>query len=182
MQSDEATSLADAAAEDGFEGLSFDSYGVFPLIALSQGEFVTSENESLGTEFECLMLRSRPKYMYRTNHDFNDPNKEVVYSYDNATTVTGMPLEDHFAEWKQKGFERHPKPTRYVEVTAQLTSNNQIVLLSVAEQSVGNLSAYWAQMRMAGRDIRQMPTRVFRGKKIERARVPFYPWAFAPAA
>ena len=90
-----------------------------------------------------------------------------------------MPLSEIFESWRQKGFQPHPEPTRYVEVTAKLVPSGRVVLLSVAQQSVGNLSAYWAQMRFKGINIKDAVTRVYRGKKVERVRNPYYPWAFA---
>lgn len=169
------------AEQDGFEGLSFDSYGVFPLIKLDMGSFQTSEGDDLGTEFHCVMLRSRPKYLYRTNLPREDDRNEVVYSYDNATSASGRPLQDIFNDWRQKGLEPNMQPTRYVEVTARMVPSGQLVLLSVAQASVGNLSAYWAQMRFKGVDIKTAVTKVYRGKKVERTKNPFWPWAFAHA-
>ena len=175
----ESKGLNKVAEEDGFLGLTFDSYGVFPIVKLDQGDFRTSEGEDLGTEFNCVMMRSRPKFLYRTDLSRDDDRNEIVYTYDNVTSASGVPIEQIFDGWRQKGLQPKPEPTRYVEVTAKMVPSGQVVLLSVAQQSVGNLSAYWAQMRFKGLDIKNVVTRVYRGKKVERVKNPFYPWAFA---
>ena len=177
----EASGLSAIAAEDGFEGLEFDSYGVFPVVKLDQGEFQTSEGESFGQEFYCTMVRSRPKFLYRTDLPRESADNEVVYSYDNVTTTTGVPLATVFSAWREKGKQPAATPSRYLEVTATLNSDGRLILLSVPQQSIGNLSSYWAQLKFAQKDVRDTVTRVFRGKKVERVKNPFFPWAFEAA-
>jgi hypothetical protein len=171
--------LSQLAEQNDFAGLDFDGFGVFPTIKLESGEFISSDGESLGNEFHCQMVRSRPKFLYATDFPYGDPRNETAYSYDNETSTTGVPLAQIFASWEQKGLPRKAQPTRYVEVTAQLVPSGRLVLLSVSQASISNLSAFWAQMQYQGKDIRQIVTRVFRGAKIDKARVAFYPWAFA---
>jgi hypothetical protein len=173
--------MAEQAAEDGFEGLSFDGFGVFPLIVLDMGTFRYSDGTEIGYEFRCRMLRSRPKFLYKTTLQVQqgqeDPN-DVVYSYDGETSTSGVPLSQIFDEWRQKGLPIASQPTRYVEVTAQLDETDAIVLLSIPQQSIPTLSAYWANTRASGKNLKEIVTRVYRGRKVERAAKPFFPWAF----
>jgi hypothetical protein len=106
-----------------------------------------------------------------------DPN-DVVYSYDGETSTSGVPLSQIFDEWRQKGLPIASQPTRYVEVTAQLDETDAIVLLSIPQQSIPTLSAYWANTRASGKNLKEIVTRVYRGRKVERAAKPFFPWAF----
>ena len=178
----EASGLSSMAEQDGFAGLEFDSYGVFPMIVLNQGEF-QSADENYGTEFYCTMIRSRPKFLYRTDlPDRNDSRNEVVYSYDNEVTTTGVPLEEIFNSWREKGMQPTAQPQRYVEVTAKMHPHGQLALLSVAQSSIAELSRYWAQLKFKNKQVQNTLTRVFRGKKVERVKNPFYPWAFAEAS
>ena len=177
----EAGNLSVMAEEEGFAGLEFDSYGVFPLIKLDQGEFQTSEGESLGTEFFCTMIRSRPKFLYRTNLPRDDARNEVAYSYDNVTAANGTPLEAIYAGWRAKGLEPDTQVTRYIEVTAKLEPTGRLVLLSVPQASISNLSSYWAQLKFKGQSLSAVTTKVYKGKKIERVKNPFFPWAFCEA-
>jgi hypothetical protein len=177
----ESSNLATMAEEEGFAGLEFDTYGVFPIIKLDDGEFQTSEGDSLGGEFYCTMLRSRPKFLYRTNLPRDDNRNEVAYSYDNVTAANGTPLDVIFADWRSKGFEPDPKVTRYVEVTAKMEPDGRLVLLSIPQASIANLSSYWAQLRFRNKSVTEVVTKVFKGKKIERVKNPFTPWAFCEA-
>jgi hypothetical protein len=176
--------MAAQAAEEGFEGLSFDGFGTFPLIVLDLGTFRYSDGTEIGSEFVCTMLRSRPKYLYKTNlpkpERGDDPN-EVVYSYDGETSTSGVPLEEIFADWRSKNLPMASQPTRYVEVTAQMEGTDAIVLLSVSQASIPPLSQYWANVRHSGRSLKEVRTRVFRGRKVERVANPYFPWAFAMA-
>ena len=68
-----------------------------------------------------------------------------------------------------------------MEATAQLVDNSQPVLLSIPKNSIPNLSAYWAQMKFNGEDVREVVTRVCKGRRVERAAKPFVPWNFKKA-
>jgi hypothetical protein len=171
------------ATGDGFEGLDFDAYGVFPVVKLHDGSFNDSEGTDLGTEFDVVMMSSRPKFLYKTNHQYGADGAEIVYSYDNVTSSSGVPLTDIFAEWRAAGKEPTEKPTRYIEVTARKYPDGDLVLLSVpAAGSGGPLTAYWASLKFKNLNIKDVVTTCFKGKRVDRAAQPFTPWGFRLSA
>ena len=176
-------SLNEMATGDGFEGLDFDAYGVFPVVKLHDGSFSDSEGTDLGTEFDVVMMSSRPKFLYKTNHTYGADGAEVVYSYDNVTSASGVPLTEVFAEWRAAGKEPAEKPSRYIEVTARKYPDGDLVLLSVpAAGSGGPLTAYWASLKFKNLNIKDVVTTCFKGKRVDRAAQPFTPWGFRLSA
>jgi hypothetical protein len=173
--------LQQIASDDGFEGLAFDAYGVFPNIVLNDGAFRYSGGEEIGPEFLVRIMSSRPKYLYKTDLPDNDPRGETAYSYDNVANTNGTPLEAIINGWREKGLPVAASPVPYLEVQGQM-DDGKVVLLSIPKTSISVFTAYWTQLKLSNKDIRQVWTRCFKGQTVTRAVKPYTPWAFSVAS
>jgi hypothetical protein len=166
----------------GFDGLDF-GFGSFPMISLqNNGTFQSSEGGSLGTEFECCVLGSKPKWIYK--NDQKGPAEDFFYTFDRVVSVQGELIEDILngpEGWASKGWKHEVK--KYVEAQAQLITddedNGSLVLLSISPTSITKFSGYVATI--SGR-YKKSPasvvTRVHLGDEVTKVKYPFHPWAF----
>lgn len=179
-------SLAEIAAALGFEGLSFDSFGVVPSVSLTQGVFKVSDGTSLGTEFLARITSHRVKYLYKYRHlpagkPAVDGNfvEELAYTYDQTTIAgTGRTIAEFVAEATQLGAQ--PKISKYYEMMAQL-QDGRLVNLNVPEAGSGSAVARWMVTCIsARRRPDSVWTRVYKGEEVTSTKFPFFPWAFEP--
>lgn len=164
----------------GFEGLEI-GFGSFPVVKLeNEGIFMTTEDDELGTEFECIVQSTRAKYLY-ANTKCEKKDEEAVYSYDMVTdSNTGEPIEDVIAEWASKGWGSEIRP--YVECVAILVTDGEpgdMILLSIPKASRARISGFFGQNSMKyGLAPNQYVMRCVVGEKTKNADFNFYPWKF----
>lgn len=161
-------------AEEGFEGLDF-GFGSLPIVSLDQGNFKTSDGQSLGSEFWALFKQSRPKYLFKTALAQNDPRSALCYSYDGIYDIKGELVQQKLEAWARQGINYEKK--QYLEVVAQL-ANQSTVLLSVPPTSVRRLSGTLANIKSRGQRIEDTWVKVGVGPKVTNVAVPFFPWNF----
>lgn len=131
-------SVAQQAEEEGWEGLNFTAFGVFPSIKLDQGFFKTSDGESLGEQFKCICGVGKRRWLYRTDISDRDPRYEIAYSTDNATqSMSGTPLTDLVAKWRAAGMGYQSQI--YYDIPATL-EDGRMMLLQVPPASQGNMT------------------------------------------
>ncbi|MGD2065576.1 MAG: hypothetical protein PVI43_00215 [Candidatus Bathyarchaeota archaeon] len=171
-------------AEKGFEGLDMGFYS-FTVIKLGpEGVFQKADDdEELGKELVCQILQSRPKWAYGVKHD-QDKNE---FSYDRETNPKGENIDDIIAEWKAEDPDAEITEKQYLDVTARILGGDtdeanelegEVVILSVAPTSVQKFTGYIGKLDFNGKNITQVETVVYVGKKVTKAVKPFYPWAF----
>lgn len=166
-------------ADDGFEGLDL-GFGAFPVITLQNtGDFVSSEGAEFGTEFDCVVLSSKNKYICKTRGTTED-EEDFFYSYDKEYATTGETVAEKVAEWEAKGWGYEWKP--YLDVAAQLHGGDHaddLVMFSIPKTSIPRFSGYVASIKLKhGLPPSKVITRVYRGDKITKVKYPFFPWAF----
>jgi hypothetical protein len=173
-----------ASAEDqGFFGLSF-GLGAFPFVSLSpgRGEFMTSDNVSLGQAFWFLPNGgSRPKWLYKPDLADNDPRtkldeNKVTYSYDGVTDISGGLLQQRIDVWARNGLTVVKKP--YLEIAATLTTG-EMVLLSIPQSSNPKFAKVFARVNGKGGRISETWIYAYKGEMVTKAIKDFIPWDFA---
>jgi hypothetical protein len=167
-------SVNDMAQAEGFDGLDFDSFGTFPVIALKRGSYKTSNGEDLGQSFNCYITSSRPKYLYKTKVPDNDPRSDVCYSYDQQTS-NGKELHDIFADWASKGCQYEMK--KYLELTVTM-EDGRLMYLSVPPTSISRFSAFTAERLMKRLKAATTLVRVGIGPEVTKTVFPFNPLSF----
>ena len=168
-----------ALAEDGFEGLDL-GFGAFPIVVLQNtGDFTSSEGAEFGTEFDCIVMNSREKFICKNTKADKD-DEDFFYSYDKEFATNGDPATKRIGEWAEKGWGYEWKP--YLDVAAQLVGgeyDGELVMFSIPKTSIARFSGYLATVKMkAGVAPNGVVTRVYRGDKITKVKYPFFPWAF----
>lgn len=166
-------------ASDGFEDMEI-GFGSFPIVTLKETTFNTSDGDTLGQTFVCIMHHRRKKLFYKCRDD-NDA-EEMFYSYDGVTTATGKVVAEIIAEWAAKGWTQ-PLQKEYSEVTAQLVDLQKkelgnVVLLSIPNNSNPRLAGYRTTVVLKGLKLNQVITQIYPGQRVTSGKKPFYPWAF----
>lgn len=174
-----AGGISQALAAQGFEGLDM-GFGSFPIVKLQDTTFSTSDGDTLGNTFCCVMHASRKKFLLKCE-DSNDA-EEFVYSYDKVHTTGNKLVEDVKKAWGEKGWV-NPVWKEYADVTAQLVDLNNrelggVVMLSIPYTSNSRLSGYITTLMVKGRQVNQVITQVYHGQKVTSGKFAFYPWAF----
>jgi hypothetical protein len=172
--------VASELEQQGFEGLEY-GFGSFPMITLqNDGTYQSSDGGSLGSDFYCCILGSKPKWIYK--NDQKGPAEDFFYTFDREFSNGGEPVQDILEGWRQRGWAHEVK--KYLDVQAQLVSNDEdngeLVLLSIPPTSIAKFSGYLATV--AGRHHRQVNeviTHVTLGDKVTKVKYPFHPWAFS---
>lgn len=166
---------------DGFGDLdSALGFGSFPIVTLKE-TFSMGEVE-LGTEFECVMISARSKWIIKEEAQKTD---KLCYSYDGIHTLGGKLVEDQLNEWRGAGVSKFEKK-KYMEVTAQIHGgeyDGTFVLLSIAPASVNRLGGY--RVAVAANHQKQLNavvTKCNRGPKLGKGAEAFYPWNFEISA
>ena len=179
-------SLAEIASALGFEGLSFDAYGIIPSVSLTQGVFKVSDGTSLGTEFLARITSHRVKYLYKYKHlpagkPAVEENfvEELAYTYDQTTIAgTDRTIAEFVATATQLGAQ--PKISKYYEMMAHL-QDGRLVDLNVPEAGSGSAVARWMVTCIsARRRPDSVWTRVYKGEEVTSTKYPFFPWALEP--
>lgn len=166
--------------EEGFDGLEM-GFGAFPTVKLQGETFSTSEEESLGNTFACVIHGSRKKYFLKCK-DSQDA-EEFVYTYDKQVTSGGKPIADILQAWAEKGWTK-PVWKEYLDVTAQIVeiqsrSLGKVVLLSIPKTSNARLTGYLTTLKVGqGLSPSEVITQIYPGQKITSVKFPFHPWAF----
>lgn len=173
--------VADSLAAEGFNGLEF-GFGSFPTVSLqNDGKFASSDGWAERTEFDCIILSTVEKFIYKNGLAQGDPKEDFFYSYDGITTTSGEPVADKIAEWEANGWTAQKK--KYLDAQAQMVGGDcdgELAVLSVPTSSIPRLSGYLATVQMKhGVTPSMAVTRVYCGDKVAKAKFPFYPWAFS---
>ena len=164
----------------GFEGLRI-GIGAFPFVKLQGETFTTSEGESLGQTFVCVIHTSKSKKFYKCRDDQNA--EEFFYTYDDVMTTANKQVQDILADWANRGWTQ-PVVKNYLDVTAQLVDLNTrelggMVLLSVPDTSNPRFSGYITTLAATHRCMpNQVVTQIYPGQKVTSVKFPFHPWAF----
>lgn len=173
----------DKLAASGFTGLEID-WTSFPTIVLDNGEFGTSDGQSLDTkEITVRLMQSRKRYVLRTNAA-DDDDAELAYTYDlSELDDADSELSQKVTKWKQEdGLDYTVK--EYIEALAIVMDdssslNQQMALLQVPPTSTGRFSGYTtSNLLIKGLEPTAYLTRCFAGQKVVKAKKPFVPWAF----
>ena len=178
-------SLADA----GFEGLELGSRS-FPMISLkNDGLFEDSDGISYGKKFHCRVLSSRSKTVIQAN-PIEDNKKDVLFSYDNITSTSGLDVRTWEAEKVAQG--KRLERREYTDVLVIMDASGEdydeeMRILSVAPKSRerlgGKIQALairknWGTQQLM-ENIREFTLTCECGAKVLKAQQPFYPWSFA---
>jgi len=151
-------------------------FGSFPIVTLKE-TFSMGEVE-LGTEFECVMISARAKWIIKEEAQKTD---KLCYSYDGTHTLGGKLVEDQLNEWRGQGISKFEKK-KYMEVTAQIHGgeyDGTFVLLSIAPASVNRLGGYRVSVAATqGKQLNAVVTKCVRGPKLGKGADAFYPWNF----
>ena len=164
------------AADDGFDALDDEiGFGSFPMVKLDKSKFVIDKAEY--DEFHAVILSARPKWVYKADDD------HLLYSYDQVYDTSGKTIEAVKAEWKADGVSTAISVSKYMECASKVVSEGahqgRIVLLSVAPASVKRLGGYRAELKLTGKSLGKVVTRIFPGDKVQiNPKISFYPWNF----
>jgi len=173
-----AANMGETFAALGFEGVSFDSFGIVPTIRLDKTEFL-KDDAVMPPEFYVTVVSSRPKYLfsYGSPDDKNSP-KGVCYSYDKMHDANSDQTIDQFkAEAASHG--KPVKEAEYYEIDATLLETNEAVKLSVPKRGSGSAFArFLTQCGAVRRRPQEAIVRVKKGDKVTKVDNPFYPWCF----
>lgn len=170
-------------ASSGFEGLEID-WTSFPTVVLNQGEFETSDGNSLGVDaFSVRLMQSRKRFVLRTKVA-NDDDAELAYTYDLAELDNPeSELTQKVLKWKEEdGLDYDVKD--YIEAIAMVEDadcslDQQMVLIQIPPTSIGRFSGFTTQNLLIKKQApSEYLTRCFKGEKVTKAKKPFYPWAF----
>lgn len=178
------------ASEMGFTGLDLDAFGVLPTISLKEGVYQTGDGSiNLGESFLCHMYGSKPKYIYKTSLPLVNgkphPDSEILYSFDDVVSTTGVNLKKRKAEWEAKGIEWQPK--KYVDIRIGILRDEhdnepRLALLSVPPTSVANFTNISLQLlnwcRSTGNQPGERVVKVSKGPKVMKVAFPFHPMKF----
>jgi len=169
----------------GFYGFKLD-FTSFPTISLkNDGQFEDTDGTSYAREFECFMISSRERFVYRalTGSAVEDNRKDIAFTYDQATFTNGNSLAQQVALWESQG--KVVEIRDYLEVQVILRGgehDGEWRLLSVPRLSIGRFWGFFGQLSHATKGkVSSVPIRVFVGEKVSKARQPWYPWNFAQA-
>ena len=173
----------DQLAQSGFGGLEID-WTSFPTVVLDNGEFGTSDGQSLDTkEITVRLMQSRKRYVMRTNAA-NDDDAELAYTYDlSELEDPESELSQKVTKWREEdGLDYAVK--EYIEALAIVmddssTLNEQMVLLQIPPTSTGRFSGFTtSNLLIKNLEPTGYLTRCFAGAKVTKAKKPFVPWAF----
>ena len=174
--------IAAELVDDGFEGLEF-GFGAFPMVTLqNNGTFEFSGGGVIGIDFYCKILGSKSKYIFKNGQ--KKALEDFVYSYDQVHTASGDLVQTKLDEWKEKGWGEDIDQKRYLDVQAQIVSqdthNGELVLLSIPPNSINRFSGYIATVKGRHcRNIKNVITHVHLGDRVAKGDYPFTPWAFS---
>lgn len=165
-------------AAQGFEGLNF-GFGSFPIITLQNtGRFESSEGGDMGTEFTCILLGSKEKWIFK--NDAKGAAEDFCYSYDGVYATSGELVDDIIKGWEANGFKHEKKP--YLDVQATLVTDDEddgaLVLLSIPKTSINRFSGYVAMLAARGLEAKEVVTKISLGDKVTKVPHPFHPWKF----
>lgn len=175
--------VVEKLAESGFGGLTID-WTSFPTVVLDNGEFGTSDGQSLDTkEISVRLMQSRKRYVLRTNAA-NDDDAELAYTYDlSELDDPESELSQKVTKWKQEdGLDYSVK--EYIEALAIVLDdssslNQQMVLLQIPPTSTGRFSGFTtSNLLIKNLEPTGYLTRCYAGSKVTKAKKPFVPWAF----
>lgn len=170
--------FSQALAQFGIEGLDFDGFGVFPVIALNDGSFVNNDGTvNLGQAFNFYWSKSRAKYLVKTALPDRDPRSEFTYTYDMVTDHRGRQVADIISGWQRQGITHEVK--NYTEVSA-LLEDGSMVLLSIPYTSIRSISGVLANLVARGEDPTTTMLTAYVGPKItpkSPGSKPYNPWA-----
>lgn len=169
------------APNPALQGLRID-WTSCPTISLkNEGIFQDIEKQDYGQEFECRIVQSKTRYVYRAE-PYKDSSTDIAFSYDRISDQKGNDLADIFRRWTAIGKSYAEK--EYLEVLVEMVAPDQpwdgeYRILQVPPASVGRFSmhAYKANFKGNGNPF-NVVTVCSVGKKIEKVANPFYPWKF----
>lgn len=180
-----SVSLEDA----GFGGLELGSRS-FPMISLkTDGLFEDSDGVQYGKKLTCRLISSQCKTAIQA-HPVEDNKKDVLFTYDNVTSTSGLSV----AAWENERITQGKRIEKreYTDALVILDApgepqDEELRILSIAPKSrerlAGKLQALaikngWSTQELAGR-IREFPLTCECGPKVMKAQQPFYPWNFS---
>lgn len=173
-------------ADEGFEGLNLGGLSFEQIRLPGEGQFlIGQEDEELGKEFDCVIQKTRSRYVVRQS---DDQDADMYYSYDpkGLTMADGEDASDKLAEWREEGYDE-PIIKKYIEVMAIMIDeggerDRMMVLLSIPPASVQKFSGFIAQQQlMKGKLPNQFITKCMVGKKVKTGNNTFFPWTFKNA-
>lgn len=174
-------------SESGFGGLEID-WTSFPTVVLDNGEFGTSDGQTLDTkEITVQLMQSRKRYVLRTNA-IKDEDAELAYTYDmSELDDPSSDLSKKVIQWREQDGLSY-KIKEYIEALAivqddESSLNQQMVLLQIPPTSVGRFSGFTTQNLLIQKlKPTEYLTRCHTGPKVTKAVKPFVPWAFELAS
>lgn len=173
-----------SGADGGFDELDGEvGFGSFPMLVLDKGEFTCEEHTF--SELAVIFCSTREKWFHKA--EASNETRPMTYSYDGIHGMDGRPLEDHFAEWEEAGYDRSGFiKNKYREVAARVIDtgtdlDDRMVILSVSPTGIPKLAGYNTYLKSLGLDIRHVVTKLSRGAKQTNKKngSTWYPWNFS---
>jgi len=168
-------------ADQGYEGLEFD-WTSYPTISLqNEGFFVDNEGGKYGNEFDARVLTTKKRIVYRAD-PYNDPKRDLVFTYDDEYSQTGVLIADKLKEWEGQGKTVARK--EYLEAVVELVdpegpNDGDFRIVSISPTSKGRFTGAMAVAKMRnGGVIYNSIIRFKVGVKVTKVANPFYPFAF----
>lgn len=170
--------ISEAMNALGFEGVSFDGYGIVPNIVLNKTEF-EKDGVMIPSEFMVKINGSRNKFLYSWETPNNPKGpRGLCYTYDKVNDANGHgTVADFYAEAAAQG--QPVREAHYYEVDAVLLETGEAVKLSVPVRGSGSAFArFLTQCAAARKRPQDAQVLVKRGEKVTKTNNDFYPWCF----
>jgi len=166
------------AAQAGFSGLEI-GFGSFDIMKLD-GESFMIDGETLDEkEVPMIVTQTREKFIIKELCDGD--TDEFIYSYDNVTDTSGVPVESFRSRLAGQGLEVETKT--YLEAVAEIKDgqfDGEFVLLSIPPSSLKRFSGYVVKVQHKyGVNPDKVVTMVSVGKKITKGKNSWCPWKFS---
>jgi len=169
-----------ALAALGFTDLQID-FTSFPTMVINKGKIRVSGGEVVddGEGFEFIIMDKRKTFLFRGIED-RDSDPELAYSDDKEfINMTGEPVADKVAEWKEKGWDVEMK--EYFIVMGKMVSGelaNQIIQIQIPKTSIGRFDGIMLTIAIDGKNPKEVVIKALVGKEIGSGMKAFNPWDF----
>lgn len=169
-----------ALAALGFENLQID-FTSFPTMVINKGKIRVSGGEVVddGESFEFIIMDKRKTFLFRGIED-RDSDPELAYSDDKEhINMTGEPVADKIAEWKEKGWDVEIKD--YFIVMGKMVGGDldgEIIQIQIPKTSIGRFDGLLVSIAIAGNNPKEVVVKALVGKEIGSGLKAFNPWDF----
>lgn len=172
--------VLNALSEQGYEGLTLD-WTSFPIISLkNEGWFEDTERRKYGNEFKAKILRTQTRWVYRAT-PVEDNRKDLAFSDDRIHSSNGILIDDLVKNWQ--GLGKVVQEREYIHALIEMVApgtdlDGELRIAQISPQSKGRLTGAMMKAAAKAGNPAEVVIRFYVGEKIEKAKNPFYPWAF----